>query len=608
MCFIIVTNKIVGRKYKEDVLMDWRNIKNGLEIPTEHYSDQPYLIKTDDGAWLCQLTTGPGEEGRPGEHIISTRSFDQGRTWSDPVDVEPIDEREASYGVLAKAPGGRVFCFYNYNTNNVRSYVDKNPVCPDYLGKRVDMLGDFVFKYSDDHGKTWSKERINIPIRKFKIDYENYYKGEMIFFWNVGRTFELDGRLYVSLHRIGYDENDYFFYRTEGSLLMSEDILHIKNPAEANWVTLPEGDTGLKTPQGGGLVAEEHSYVTLSDKSIYSTYRTTDGMPACTYSRDGGKTWEEPEYVRYEDGRLVRHPRAANFVWKCENGKFLYWYHNNFGKWFADRNPVWLCCGEEVDTPQGKKIAWSQPEIVLYDDDPFIRISYPDFIEDNGKYYISETQKDFGRIHELDDSFINGLLNQSSNKTPVKNGLILEARDDNGIEKSLEMPDLYPLLNMDPEILDRRTKDFRGGFTSEFIFNSEKFADQLLIDNTDYEGKGFSVKLLKNKTLEISISDGRSTSLWQCDHGMLEENRDHHVSIIIDGGPKIIIFIIDGKVCDGAGLRQYGWGRYNPNLRSIKGSDTILPGIDKVKLKCLKLYNRHLTTSECVGIWRHETK
>ncbi|HPF55551.1 MAG TPA: sialidase family protein, partial [Clostridiales bacterium] len=132
--------------------MDWRNIRNGREIPTEYYSDQPYLIKTDDGAWLCQLTTGPGEEGNPGQHIISARSFDQGRTWSELVDVEPIGEREASYGVLAKAPSGRVFCFYNYNTDNIRSYTDKNPQCPGFLGKRVDMLGHFVFKYSDDHG------------------------------------------------------------------------------------------------------------------------------------------------------------------------------------------------------------------------------------------------------------------------------------------------------------------------------------------------------------------------------------------------------------------------------------------------------------------------
>ena len=41
-------------------------------------------------------------------------------------------------------------------------------------------------------------------------------------------------------------------------------------------------------------------------------------------------------------------------------------------------------------------IRWSQPEIVLYDDDPYIRMSYPDLVEDGGKFYLTETQKNIG--------------------------------------------------------------------------------------------------------------------------------------------------------------------------------------------------------------------
>ena len=42
---------------------DWRNIANGSEIPRENYSDQPYVVITRDGNWLCVLTTGIGKEG-----------------------------------------------------------------------------------------------------------------------------------------------------------------------------------------------------------------------------------------------------------------------------------------------------------------------------------------------------------------------------------------------------------------------------------------------------------------------------------------------------------------------------------------------------------------
>ena len=40
---------------------DWRKIENGLRIPAITYSDQPYVVRTDAGAWLCCITTGSGD-------------------------------------------------------------------------------------------------------------------------------------------------------------------------------------------------------------------------------------------------------------------------------------------------------------------------------------------------------------------------------------------------------------------------------------------------------------------------------------------------------------------------------------------------------------------
>jgi hypothetical protein len=33
---------------------DPRNIVNGRNIPSEGYADQPYIVKTDDGATMCR--------------------------------------------------------------------------------------------------------------------------------------------------------------------------------------------------------------------------------------------------------------------------------------------------------------------------------------------------------------------------------------------------------------------------------------------------------------------------------------------------------------------------------------------------------------------------
>ncbi len=148
---------------------DWRNIRNGLIIPDESYSDQPYIVKTDDGAWLCILTTGSGREGQSGQYVAVTRSTDQGKTWSSLIPLEPPDGPEASYAVMLKIPSGRIYAFYNHNTDNIREIkLDDPNFSPTGTIKRVDSQGYFVFRYSDDHGISWSPERYSIPVREFE--------------------------------------------------------------------------------------------------------------------------------------------------------------------------------------------------------------------------------------------------------------------------------------------------------------------------------------------------------------------------------------------------------------------------------------------------------
>ena len=53
----------------------------------------------------------------------------------------------------------------------------------------MDSQGYFVFKYSDDHGMTWSSKRYNVPVREMAIDRENPYGGAVRYFWNVGKPF-----------------------------------------------------------------------------------------------------------------------------------------------------------------------------------------------------------------------------------------------------------------------------------------------------------------------------------------------------------------------------------------------------------------------------------
>ena len=63
--------------------MDIRNVRNGDPIPVMNYSDQPYVVKTDDGGWLMAVTTGIGEEGSRGQQITSAKSIERDLSYTD---------------------------------------------------------------------------------------------------------------------------------------------------------------------------------------------------------------------------------------------------------------------------------------------------------------------------------------------------------------------------------------------------------------------------------------------------------------------------------------------------------------------------------------------
>ena len=564
--------------------VDPRHITSGWPIPKEHYCDQPYVVVIPDGTWVCVMTTGRGIEGQPGQHVVSTRSTDCGRTWSELVDIEPADGPEASWAMPLLTDFGRVYCFYTYNSENMRTVltVDRKPI------KRVDSFGELGCKWTDNGGLSWSAERILIPIREFQCDRDNVYGGKVKFFWQVGKPIADHGIAYMGLSKVhGFGHG--FFEGNEGIFLRSDNALTERDPHQVVWETLPDGDVGLKSP--GGPIASEHNLVALSDGSLYCTYRTIDGHPCHAYSRDGGHTWTPPAYLTYTPGgRLVKHPRAANFVKKFSNGKYLYWFHNHGGKWYDDRNPVWLCGGVERDG----MIHWSQPEILLYDDDPRVRMSYPDFVEVDGRIYCTETQKEVARVHAIDPALLDGLWNQAENHTAATDGLVADLKADQ-LKPRSEVP--APKLG-DPEK--------RQGFTFEVQIQFDDLAPgQVLLEARGDDGIGYSLTTTSRGTIQLTLCDGRTECSWDTDPGVITAGAPHHVVAIVDGGPKLIEFVVDGILCDGGESRQFGWGRFNPQLRAVNpnASLRLAPALHGV-LSRVRIYDRYLRVSEAVGCYQ----
>lgn len=403
-------DKLKLRSKEADLLAEAMNqtppaidIATGQEIPSEGYCDQPYVVKLPDGTWLCTMTTGRGHEGQSGQHVVSCRSSNRGKTWEPHVDIEPRDGPEASWAMPYLTAYGRVYVFYTYNARNMRKVIADT----DYARNRIDTLGEYAFKYSDDGGRTWSRKRWFIPVRETRIDRRNPYKGTVRFFWGVGKPIRHKGAMYLGFTKVEKFGAD-FIAASESWFLRCVTIDTERDPDKLNWQTLPEGDDGLTSPQG--LIASEVNLTTLSDGSLFCTYRTVAGHPCHAYSRDDGKSWTPSAFMTYgPEGKLVNHPRAANFVRKMTEGpyqgRYIYWFHNNMTKGWDGRNPAYLLGGVEIDGPLGKHIQWGEPVAILYDTNAKTRISYPDFIWDDG-LFITETQKSIARVHRIPDDLL----------------------------------------------------------------------------------------------------------------------------------------------------------------------------------------------------------
>ena len=565
---------------------DMRDITTGYVIPDEGYCDQPYVVITRDGNWLCLLTTAGGHEGAANSHVVSTISSDQGRTWSQLVELEPVDGPPSVYSLPVVAHTGRVYAFYDYNGDSFK--------CP----ARSDCVGWFVYKYSDDNGRSWSKQRYRLPMRMTAVDRTNTFGGQVQIFWGIGKPVTSGDTMFFAFSKCG----QYVIERSEGWFYRSDNLLTEPDPNKIEWQLLPDGDVGLKNPEFGDVQAEQN-IVVMNDGSIYCMYRTAGNHPCHAYSRDGAHTWTMPEYATYTPGgRKFRNSRACPKVWKTASGKYLFWFHHHGAHEnpYRGRNPAWLSGGIEKDG----FIHWSQPEIVIYDTDPKNCLfdpktgtpgpgggmSYPDLIEQDGKYWITETQKTLARVHPIDPTLLEGLWSQGEVKAVASSGLVLDLGPEQLKKAEVAMPRLPNLAE-------------GGGFSVDFwITLNELTADQIVMDSRDASGKGLVVSTTGNGTLRTAVSDGEHSASWECDRGILQAGRRHHVAAIVDGGPKVISFVVDGVLCDGAETSIYGWGRFSPELGGVNGSDTlrVAPAL-KGRLDRVRVYDRYLRTSEAVG-------
>ncbi|HYG23751.1 MAG TPA: LamG-like jellyroll fold domain-containing protein [Verrucomicrobiae bacterium] len=582
--------------------LDARNIRTGMMIRDWGYSDQPFVVIAKDGSWICSITTCATREGDAGQTITVCRSEDKGRTWTDFKNLEPDSGPVASWALPFISSTGRIYIFYTYNVDGLTNMITEPG--SEKHASRVDTLGAMMFRFSDDNGRTWSLNRYRVPIRNFDIDRRNPYGGRIQYWWGVGKPILHQGNAYIGFAKVG-SFGEGFMAESEGAFICSTNLNTELDPEKLHWITLPDGDVGLRP--AAGKIGDEHNLVGLSDGSLFCTYRTVAGHPCHAYSRDGGHTWTPPAFMNYGPGkRLVKHPRAANFVKKFGNGKFLYWFHNNGLANYnspgnANRNPAWVLGGIENDG----MIHWSEPEILLYDEDSTEGISYPDFIEDDGQIYVTETQKTAARVHIINPRILAGVWGELKPLSRSADRQVLELENCTGQTATIPAWPSFDKREQHREPSEPRFSK-RGSIS---VALSVKFdsvaAGQILLDSRGTNSQGITLVTTDRGTVKITLCDRRIQTAWECDAGLLKAGQWHQIVAIVDGGSKVISFVVDGQFCDGGTERDFGWGSLHRDFRQIEDSGTLQigPGF-KGEIGKLRLYHRALLTAEAVQFCR----
>lgn len=290
--------------------------------------NQHFIVVVTPKGRLLATWTRATRENRPDQHVVVSTSAD-GRQWSEPVRLDGAQPGDrpgtglASWAFPVVAPKlGRIYVFYNKNIG--------------IQDTREDTTGVLRGRYTEDEGRTWSYT-FDLPIEPCALSPSEPGVPQS---WIVFQAPILtgDGVPIVGFTHWGsarrFGERDLFKLDSEVRFLRFENILTEKDPSRLVLTTWPKSDHGLRMPRRDKpevSVAQEPSLVLLPDKRLFCVFRTLNGYAAWSQSRDHGRTWSDPEPLRFGDGAIVPQPIAPCPIYATGRGRYIFLFHNNDG-------------------------------------------------------------------------------------------------------------------------------------------------------------------------------------------------------------------------------------------------------------------------------------
>ena len=255
------------------------------------------------------------------------------------------------------------------------------------------------------------------------------------------------------------------------------------------------------------------------------------------------------------------------------------------------RNPAWCCPAFEVDTENGKELVYGQPEILFYHTGDRLSISYPDFVEHEGRLLITETQKFIARIHTVSERLQNALVNQDTVCARLE-GISMEELKSTGVPVQLYSKVNHKDRDEWKEILD-------NGGTSWIFEGTFKEGDPVISAYNRRTG-GFKVDVSSDGTL-CCFAAGEAANFTVQGSINVCDGKKHHVAWIMDTAACISYLVIDGVFDNGGDISECGWCFIPRQLSVIRA-------VKDVKLSQalsdVRLIPNAILTADAIGDWR----
>ncbi len=338
--------------------------------------NEHFLVFDGPNRSLMAVWTQSSHEGEPDQHIVFSRSEDEGKSWSKPRVIagparagqEPI----ASWAFPLVSKRGRIYVLYSRHVGKFDTFF--------HTTGRMEGI------YSDDNGRTWSApETVAMP-RTPRDNPDSSFPANWIC-WQKPARLTRDGRYLAGFTRWtskAVKKNptkSWISHDSVTEFMRFDNVDQHPRVGELRITWLPEGGRPLTVPFPGypeTSVCQEPALVKLPDQRLFCVVRTSAGSPYWSVSGDDGRTWSTPEPLRRRDGgELLKQPLSPAPLFDLAgdaagSGRYALFLHGHDGHYQGfgptdtsfHRRPIQLLRGRFQ--PQAKQPVWfDAPEFFM---------------------------------------------------------------------------------------------------------------------------------------------------------------------------------------------------------------------------------------------------